>query len=369
MYSYWEKSYYFDQIDYLIIGGGIVGITTSILLKEKYPDAKILLIERGVIPKGASTKNAGFACIGSPTEILADLKNHDEDEVIHLLSQRWNGLKALLSVTGPKAIDYQNNGGYELYKKEDKDIYENVIENRKYLNQLITEATNCKDWYQMVDNKFGFDSMEKLAFNTFEGQINPMKMIQTLYKIAIQNNINILTSTNVTDLNVNNSAVTLENGMQIEAKKILICTNAFSKTLLPDLDIKPARNQVLMTKVIPGLKIKGTFHYNQGYIYFRNYKNRLLLGGARNIDAQNEQTDKFGNSTIIKESLMEYMNNTILPNQSFEIETWWSGIIAVGARKTPIVKTINDRIFVAARLSGIGVAIGSLVAKKLVKLV
>ncbi len=33
----------------------------------------------------------------------------------------------------------------------------------------------------------------------------------------------------------------------LQAGQVLICTNAFAKTLIPDLDVIPARGQVLLT--------------------------------------------------------------------------------------------------------------------------
>ncbi len=79
--SYWERKTYFEEVDFLIIGAGIVGYSAALELREKYPHAKILILERGFLPSGASTKNAGFACFGSATELLDDLTRMDEDKV------------------------------------------------------------------------------------------------------------------------------------------------------------------------------------------------------------------------------------------------------------------------------------------------
>jgi gamma-glutamylputrescine oxidase len=38
------------------------------------------------------------------------------------------------------------------------------------------------------------------------------------------------------------------------------------------------------------LKQKGNLHYDKGYFYFRNLGNKILLGGARNLDCKNEET-------------------------------------------------------------------------------
>jgi len=77
--SYWELQTYFKNIDLTIIGSGIVGLTAAIESKKKFPSLKVIVLERGILPSGASTKNAGFSCFGSVSELLSDLKNTSEN--------------------------------------------------------------------------------------------------------------------------------------------------------------------------------------------------------------------------------------------------------------------------------------------------
>ena len=96
--SYWEKDTYFNNVDYLIIGAGIVGFSTSLEIKKKHPKAKILIIERGFLPTGASSKNAGFSCFGSATELVDDLSHIPEEDVWKTVEMRWQGLQNLQSI-------------------------------------------------------------------------------------------------------------------------------------------------------------------------------------------------------------------------------------------------------------------------------
>jgi glycine/D-amino acid oxidase-like deaminating enzyme len=128
--------------------------------------------------------------------------------------------------------------------------------------------------------------------------------------------------------------------------------------------VEPARNQVIVTKPIEGLKVKGCFHYDKGYFYFRNIENRILIGGGRNLDIQNEMTDTFGTTPIIQNAINELLQNVILPNQKYEIEHIWSGILGIGSIKKPIIEMISPNIGVAVRMGGMGVAIGSLVGEE-----
>ena len=95
--SYWEKNIYLTDIDYLIIGSGIVGLSTALELRLRDSNAKIIILERGYLPTGASTKNAGFTCFGSPSEILDDISNFGIENIKETILLRWRGLETLKS--------------------------------------------------------------------------------------------------------------------------------------------------------------------------------------------------------------------------------------------------------------------------------
>jgi len=82
----------------------------------------------------------------------------------------------------------------------------------------------------------------------------------------------------------------------------------------------------LLTKPIPGLKLKGTFFIGSD-IYFRDMEGRLLLGGARHIDRSNELSREFVNTDKIISHLKNLCKDVILPGVSIEIDDVWSGIL------------------------------------------
>ena len=167
---------------------------------------------------------------------------------------------------------------------------------------------------------------------------------------------------------INEGVVVKTNQIEFVTKKIFIATNGFAKELLNE-EVQPARAQVLITKPIKNLPIKGTFHLEKGYYYFRNIDNRILFGGGRNLDFKTEETLEFGETELIQNKLEEILKTTILPNSDFEIEHRWSGIMGVGTQKKAIVKQISNNVFCGVRLGGMGVAIGSLVGKELADLI
>ena len=125
----------------------------------------------------------------------------------------------------------------------------------------------------------------------------------------------------------------------------------------------------MITEPVKGLKIKGGFHYNRGYTYFRNVDDRILLGGGRDLDFEAEQTLEPGITDIIQESLERLLFETILPKQKVKIEHRWSGVMGFGKELKPIVKKIEPGLYCAVRCNGMGVAMGSLLGEQVAKLI
>lgn len=367
-YSFWEYKSWFAQVDYTVIGSGIVGLNCALRLREKFPNAKILILEKGVLPQGASTKNAGFACFGSISEILDDLKTHTEDQVVSLVEQRIKGLSRLRTLLGD-IIDYQEYGGYELFMDKDVRLYKDCVKQIPYINSLLYPVFN-KDVYAIRNNNFEFKGVKSnLIFNQLEGQIDTGKMMKALLALVYKKGIDILNSTELLKYTeVQNGVEVVTNNNSFITKKLLIATNGFSSTL-GIADVKPARAQVLITEPISDLHIKGTFHLDQGYYYFRNIDNRILLGGGRNLDYAAEETTEMGETELVQNELERLLKEVILSNRDTAIDHRWSGIMGVGSQKKPIVKAISDNIYCGVRLGGMGVAIGSIIGSDLADLI
>ncbi|MBK7287086.1 MAG: hypothetical protein IPI95_08240 [Flavobacteriales bacterium] len=94
---------------------------------------------------------------------------------------------------------------------------------------------------------------------------------------------------------------------------------------------------MVLTSVIPGLKLKGTFHMDEGFYYFREYEGRVLLGGGRNLDKTGETTTEDGTTLQIQTALEELLRQTILPGRDFSIAQRWSGVMGFRSQGGPPV--------------------------------
>lgn len=367
MLSYWEQQSLIAY-DCIVIGSGIVGLSAAISLKEKSPRRRIAVLERGLLPVGASTRNAGFACIGSLTEILDDLSHMPPGDVVALVNLRRKGLQLLRARIGDERMDYRENGSYELISAAEAPALARLDEVNELLGGILPGPA-----FSLADGKLAQTGIvaEHLVQNNYEGELNTGKMMRTLIGLAIERGIEIKTGCEVVGIDESPGTVTVRiaGGLSLTAAHVAVCTNAFTPALLTGLDIKPGRGQVLVTEPVKGIPFKGIYHFDKGYYYFRELQGRILFGGGRNLDFEGETTTELTLNETIQADLEEKLRTIILPGREVAIAHRWSGIMAFGGTKQPIIRAHSQRIFLAVRMGGMGIAIGSEAGRMLAGLV
>jgi glycine/D-amino acid oxidase-like deaminating enzyme len=314
--------------------------------------------------------------MGSASELLADLETHSEEEVVALFMRRRDGLHMLRNRLNDEALGYRADGGYELIPEKALPVMERL----DYLNDLLRPQLGC-DAFRPANERlaaFGFSkkSIAALIENTCEGAIHSGHAMRSLIGLAIDRGIEIKTGASVARFMEDETGVVVDvespfrkDVIPFRCATLTICTNAFAPQLLPDEDVVPGRGQVLITHPIPGLRFRGIFHYDAGYYYFRELDGRVLIGGGRNLDFEGERSTDFALTEKIQQDLEDKLRHMILPGQPFAVDMRWSGIMAFGAAKSPIVKAFSERVFGAFRMGGMGVALGSAAARDVVRLI
>lgn len=348
--SFWEKTSFLETCDLIVVGAGIVGLSSALFYKQANPNARVLVVERGFLPQGASTRNAGFACVGSIGEHLADMEKESEKNIKKRIRQRYRGLELLKSTLGEEPIDYRYCGGYEFFTSQDE--FEKVASEIDRFNGWMHELLDEKKVYQ-PDAVAGFP----VIHNRLEGALHPGKMMQQLAHKVSEAGVDIKWNSEVQRV-TQDGEVRVADGPSLEADRVLIAANGLVRRVLPDVDVVPARGLVLVTNEQKQMPWKGIFHHDKGYIYFRNIGNRLLIGGARNIDKEAEQTDHFGTNSKIKDHLINFVTDNLKLSPNWQIKHQWSGIMGFTPSKTPLVKRVDESRYVAVGLSGMGIAIG-----------
>ena len=369
--SFWERRAFLENIDFLIVGAGIVGSACALSLRKKHPSAKILIVERGYLPSGASTKNAGFACFGSVTELLDDLSHLDEGTVWDTLELRFNGLNRLRERFTDEEISLKFRGSWDLIDDSDQRLPD-MLARLEYLNKKTFERTgidNCYSFDAGIAKKCGFKGISGGFFSRAEGELETDKLFLATQRKLAENNILQLCGIEVKTYQSGENVVTVESNYgELKASNLIFAVNGFGRQLLGEKRIQPARAQVIVSEKIPGFTLPGTFHYQEGYYYFREIDNRLFIGGGRNLDKAGETTETLENTELITNAIKSLVFEKIIPGKTIQWEYQWAGIMGVGSEKKPIVELIDSNVAAGIRLGGMGVAIGSLVGEQLAEL-
>jgi len=90
---------------------------------------------------------------------------------------------------------------------------------------------------------------------------------------------------------------------------------------------------------------------------------------ARNQDLEAEFTDEMGANEKIKNYLLNFVQQHKLYDQKIKIINHWVGILGFGSERVAIIKMLSPRIGVAVRLSGVGIAIGTLIGNKAAEMI
>ena len=355
--SFWETELYNRSYDLIVVGAGLTGQSAAYFFKKENPGAKVLVVDRGFFPLGASTRNAGFACFGSVTEHMADIELESEEKIINRIGRRIKGLNLLRETLGDENIEYQEPGSFEIFRKQEN--FDQAADFLAICNRWLEEAAGLKNVYS-VENFLHYPAIKI----QHEGCLHPGKMMSTLYDLNLKSGVEFRWNSPVEHLDADEASVNIHNGVKLKAENLLVATNAFTSSLLKDIVINPGRGFVFITKRIDNLQWKGTFHFDRGYYYFRNVGDRLLLGGARSLNIDVETTVEFGVNTLIRDHLKNFANEVLKLPQDWEIEQEWSGIMGFTANKSPILQRTGNRGMVAAGLSGMGVALGMQLGKE-----
>ncbi len=198
--------------DFLIIGGGIIGLTLSKQLKELYPEAKIILIEKeDDVAKHSSGRNSGVLHAG--------------------FYYTKDSLKAKFTKEGNEAwrnYCYQNNLKILESKKvvvatceEDLEgIFE--LEKRGKINHVPLKLIDEKELKEIEPNAKTF---QKALYSPLTATIDPIEICQHLKKELINNNVKIFFDEPF--LKRDKTSI-LTKRYKINAKKVINCAGLYS---------------------------------------------------------------------------------------------------------------------------------------------
>lgn len=358
-FSYWETKGWLQDLDAVVVGGGLVGMSAALRLRQRHPHWRILIVDRNTLG-GATTRNAGFACFGSPSELLDDWTQLGPEETVNLVKMRWDGLTALRQTWGDAALGYRACGAMEAFT--DAPLLDACQEALPVLNEALAEVMGAAPFESGTRaTESGLKGLVGLIASPLEGDLDTAKLATTLRRQLQREDIGQLVGQEVRHFHRNHGTWTIETSDgEFSAPHVLVANNGWASALL-DVDVKTAPNTVLVSQPLPELRLKSTVHHDRGYVYAREVDGRVLIGGGRHWDCPSEEARMLR----LKEWAVAHLEGA----SQFETEFLWQGHLGVGGTRGPLIQDLGDGLYAGVRMGGMGVAIGTLVGQKLADLV
>ena len=204
------------NIENLIIGGGIVGVTCAYLLSKKNSD--VIIVEGNKIGQGSSGRNTGkISC--QHNIIYSKINNtHDFETAKSYYEINKRGLDLIENIIKENNIDCD-------YKKDSSYLY---TENENYIEEMKEEYEICKnigiDCVAHQDLDIPFDVKYAIEFKN-QASFNPKKYIDELVKICENQNVTIYENTSIIDITKGEICEAKTDKNTIKAKNIIIATH------------------------------------------------------------------------------------------------------------------------------------------------
>lgn len=367
--SYWERLHLENRSGITIVGGGFSGLNLALAIKTRDPSKPVRILEAGSSSLGASRKNAGFLCFGSPSELLEDMNSAGRGNVLGTVEERWEGISKIRARFSSERIGLEEHGGTELFLEASSHqrTEEGITQLNKDLHGLLGFSP-----YRLLSSegikRMGFEGISGGYRIEGEATLDPYLFHSALCEEARECGVELHFGIPVRDHAEQEKGVELWIEGKEEAlfcERAIFTTNGYTERLIPNSGIAPARGQVLITEPLDELPFRGSFHMDGGNYYFRNVGDRVLLGGGRASDPVGERSMEEGDPSRIRKELEALLRRQILPDRSFEVEKAWSGIMGFTEDKYPRMEKVGERSYLMGGLSGMGVALSSVISERM----
>lgn len=368
--SYWldgskksKKNY-----DFVIVGGGIAGLSTAYWLQKKDPTASIALIEKDRIGFGASGRNAGFVTCGSTEHFIKLQERFGINKAVEIWKFSETNrelLKEHIIQDQAKAVAFKQTGSCTVAPSDAHWKKYQEIAKVMRAHQIQVQEVHSST----LENSYGVTGFKGGIEYLGDGEIHPVQLLELLrskLKIDIFENTEVF----AIESRGANQNIKTDQG-SFTTPKVLLTLNAYLPLVLKEYSkwVVPHRGQILVTEPLPAF-VKGPCYLTKHLCYFRQLPGgELLIGGFRNLSLATENNWLDQTTDLIQEALLKFTQEHFKFGAQAKVAYQWSGVMGFTPDEQMIIgNTANHpHLHVMAGCAGHGMGLSFHAAQVLVE--
>ena len=363
------------RADVAVVGGGYTGLWSALRAKQRYPGARVVLVEARSVGWAASGRNGGF-CEASLTHGDENGRSRWPDEIDALTRLGDENLAAMESAVGDLGLDCQ----WERTGVVDLAVEPHQID---WLQEAARDAARAGVPHTFLDRA---KMRAEIASPTYEAGlvrpddaalVHPARLAAELARAASALGVEIFEQTRVTRLaspgRGANGAVVLRTTSPageatVRADRVILGTNVFPSLLRRyRLHTVPVYDYVLATEPL-STELLGAIGWrgrqgladlgNQFHYYRLTADNRIVFGGYDAVYHYGGRVSRaFEDRPETFRRLAEHLLTTFPQLEGIRLTHRWSGVIDTSTRFCAFYgQAAGGRVQHAAGFTGLGVA-------------
>ena len=275
-----------EEVDVAIVGAGLLGLSTGYHAAGLGLTVRVL--EALEVGQGASGLNGG--------QVIPGLKFDPEALIARFGGKQGEGLVAFAAATADTVFDLIDARALDVQRAR-----AGWIQAAHTATAIRAAERRNAEWrargadVEMLDG----DTVARLTgargylggwLDRRAGTVDPLSFVLELGRIAVEAGVRISEGTRATSLRRSGSSwrIGTANGDHVEAKNVLVATNAYSDALVPGLaeTIVPLQSFQIATGPLPSAQLEPILPEGQAVsdsrrilVYYRRAGDRLVLGG------------------------------------------------------------------------------------------
>ena len=333
-----------EKADVLIVGGGIAGVSLLHHLRARKIDA--ILVERAHLAAGASGRNAGFLLAGVATSYAEAVRTYGREKAREVWELTNENHDLMVEAVRGQDVGHRRLGSVILAASgEEREL---LAESEHLLNEDGFEAR--------------WDGTRLL--NPRDGEIDPAATVAALARQAEPHRIR--EGVSVESVESRRSGVIVRSSVaECEAGLVILATNAYTRQLVPSVQIQATRAQMAATapekKAVADLPTYSHF----GYRYWRQLRTgEVLLGGWRDTSLNTELTYDSEPTPEIQDRLDGGLAGL---GVTAPVTHRWAGIMGFTPDGLPLAGPVEGmpNVYICAGFTGHGMGFAFITAKTL----